>query len=78
MISAKDRSDVAWVREVLISFFDGELVEDEVFVPYERHALVRRIHDSAIVLGERYDEAGTHVRVRAPKAAIERLRQTGS
>ncbi|NUP11735.1 MAG: GTPase HflX [Polyangiaceae bacterium] len=73
ILSAKDRADVAFLREHIISFFDGELVEDEVFVPYERHALVRKIHDAAVVLGERYDDTGTHVKVRAPKGALERI-----
>ncbi|MBK6514037.1 MAG: GTPase HflX [Polyangiaceae bacterium] len=73
LVSARDRSDVSKVRDFIVSFFDGELVEDEIFVPYEQHARVRKIHDSMTVLGERHDEQGTHVRVRAPRASIDRL-----
>ncbi len=78
IVSAKDRDDVARVREQILSFFDGELVEDEVFVPYDRHGLVQRIHESARVLSERYDEHGTHVRVRAPALAMKRIRDLAS
>ncbi len=73
IVSTRDKGDVHRVYERIVTFFDGELEERELFVPYARHGLVKRLHDSASVLGERYDERGTFVNVRAPKAAIDRL-----
>ncbi len=74
LVSAKRRADVDAVREEIVTFFDGAFVEGEVFVPYERHGLVRRVHDRASVIEERYDERGTHVVVRGPAKVIERLK----
>jgi GTP-binding protein HflX len=74
VVSARDRGDVALVREAIVTFFDGAFTEGELFVPYERHALVRRVYEAASVVGERYDERGTHLVVRAPEAAFARIR----
>ena len=74
VISAKVREDIGVLRDAIVTFFDGALVEEEVFVPYAQQKLVHRFYEGMTVLGERHDELGTHVRVRAPAAALERLR----
>lgn len=73
-ISAHNPDDVARVRDLIISYFDGEMVEAELFVPYTSHGLVQHVYDEAEVRNERHDEKGTHFEVRAPKAVLERLR----
>jgi 50S ribosomal subunit-associated GTPase HflX len=73
LVSAKDRKDVLYVREQIVTFFDGAFVEREIFVPYTRHGLVRRVHEASAVVTERYDEEGTHLLVRGPAEALERL-----
>jgi GTP-binding protein HflX len=76
-LSAKTPADVAMLRDRIVSFFDGELVEREIFVPYERQAMVKKIYDGgATVLGERYDDLGTHFSVRAPKNVVDRLEKS--
>ncbi len=74
VISAKDRADVLRVREEIVTFFDGAFDECELFVPYARHGLVRKVHEAASVVSERYDENGTHLLVRGPARALDRLR----
>jgi GTP-binding protein HflX len=74
ILSARDRQDVARLRDEIVSFFDGALVEREVFVPYARQKAMHHLHEVVTVLGERYDEEGTHVLVRAPESAIDRLK----
>lgn len=73
IISARDRKDVLFVREQIVTFFDGAFAERELFVPYAKHGLVRRVHEAAAVVTERYDEEGTHLLVRGPAEALERL-----
>ncbi len=62
------------MRDEIVTFFDGAFAEAELFVPYARHGLVRRVHEAASVVSERYDEAGTHLVVRGPERTLERLR----
>ncbi len=74
LVSAKSPRSVGDVRDLIITFFDGELSEEEMFVPYAAHKHVQRIYESTTVLAERHDEHGTHLRVRAPAATLARVR----
>ncbi|MEE9383360.1 MAG: GTPase HflX [Nannocystaceae bacterium] len=73
-ISAHNPDDVVRVRDLIVSFFDGEMVETELFVSYAQRGLIRHVYEDACVLGERHSETGTHFDVRAPQAVLERLR----
>jgi len=74
VVSAHDPADVARIRELIVAFFDGELREEEVFVPYAVHGLIRHVYEDATVLSERHDDAGTHLQIRAPARVLDRLR----
>jgi len=74
LLSAKRPEDVALLRERLVAFFEREMVEDELTVPYSRQRVVGDIHSSCRVLAESYDEAGTRLRIRAHPAVLARLR----
>jgi len=75
MLSAKDRGDVAALRERLIAHFGGAIEEAELVVPWEAHRMVHQIHERTSVLAEQHDEAGTRLRVRAPSSVLEDLRK---
>jgi GTP-binding protein HflX len=74
LLSAKRPEDVARLRDRLVAFFEREMVEEEVTVPYSRQRVVGDIHSSCRVLAETYDERGTHLRVRAHPSVLARLR----
>jgi GTPase len=74
LVSAHAPEDVRRVREALIVFFDGELLEEEVFVPYTRHGQVAAVYEAGRVVAERHDQEGTHLRIQAPRLALARLR----
>ena len=74
LLSAKSPADVAALRERIVEFFEREMVEDELLVPYAQQRVVGEIHASCRVLAEAYDEAGTRLRVRARPEVVARLR----
>ena len=74
VISARRPGDVVALRERLLAFFNRDLVEAEVRVPYSRQELRGDIFASCEVLGERYDEDGVVFQVRAHPATLEKLR----
>ncbi len=76
LLSAKRPEDVADLRERLIAFFERDMVEAEMVVPYARQRLVGEIHAQCRVLGETYDEQGTRVRLRTDPATLARLRSS--
>ena len=76
LLSAKSPSDIAALHERIVEFFEREMVEDELLVPYARQRVVSEIHASCRVLTEACDEAGTRLRVRARPEVVARLRAT--
>ncbi|HWO19351.1 MAG TPA: GTPase HflX [Kofleriaceae bacterium] len=73
-LSAKDRGDVAALRERLIAELAGALEEAELVVPWTAQRIVHQIHERTTVLAEEHDEAGTRLRVRAPAKILDDLR----
>lgn len=74
LLSAKRPEDVAALRARVVAFFERDMVEETVVVPYAEQRLVAEIHRSCRVLEESYEEGGTRLRVRARPAVLARLR----
>ncbi|HEY8492554.1 MAG TPA: GTPase HflX [Myxococcota bacterium] len=74
IVSARDPADVARLRERIVAFFERDMVEGELFVPWARQRVVGEAHATARVLAERHDESGTHLRLRARPDVLARLR----
>jgi GTP-binding protein HflX len=74
LLSAKSTADVARLRERIVEFFERDMVEDEILVPYARQRVVSEIHANCRVLAEVCDQTGTRVRVRARPEVVARLR----
>jgi GTP-binding protein HflX len=75
VLSAHDPEDVAALRQTLVTFFEASMIDAEIVVPYAKQGLLGEVYDSARVIGESYEETGTHLRVRGLPAAIARLRR---
>ncbi len=75
LLSAHDPDDVAALRQTIIDYFESEMVDHDLLVPYTKQAHVSEIYESARVLSEDYDESGARMRVRALPAALARLQR---
>lgn len=73
-VSAKNASDVARVRQAIIDFFDRDLVQTEIFVPYSRQELRGVLYANAEVTAERFDEQGVYFSLNIEPVALARLR----
>ncbi|MFG0319608.1 MAG: GTPase HflX, partial [Planctomycetota bacterium JB042] len=71
--SAFDPDDVARLHDRIVRFFERDMVDGELFVPYRDAGFLHTIHESCRVLEEVHEEEGTRVRVRAPREEIDRL-----
>ncbi len=74
LLSAKDPADVVRLHERIRSFFERDMVEAELSIPYAQQKLVAEIHASCRVISESHDEHGTRVRLRARPEVLARLR----
>lgn len=74
LLSARSRRDVASLHARIVAFFERDMIETELHVPYSRQRLLGEIHAACRVLDERCDESGRTLRVRAYPAVVTRLR----
>ena len=74
LMSSRSADDVAALHARIVAFFERDMVETELSVPYTRQGLLGEIHSHCRVLAERYDEVGRHLTVRAHPSVIARLR----
>src|SRR5437867_8030069 len=75
VMSAKREGDVARLREAIVAFFQRDLVEAELFLPWSAQNLRGQIFATCVVLEERTEGEGAFLRVRGEAEAIGRLRE---
>ena len=75
VMSARRPEDVASLRQTIIDFFQDDLVEDELFLPWSAQQLRNDIYTLCAVLEERADEAGAYFRVRGEAGQLASLRE---
>jgi GTP-binding protein HflX len=75
VMSAKREGDVARLREAIVAFFQKDLVEAELFLPWSEQKLRGQIFATCAVLEERSDAEGTFLRVRGEPETLGRLRE---
>jgi GTP-binding protein HflX len=73
-MSAKREGNVARLREAIVAFFQRDLVEAELFLPWSAQKLRGQIFATCTVLEERADGEGAVLRVRGEPEAVARLR----
>ena len=73
VLSARRPEDVARLRARIVEFFQQDLVESELRVPWSAQQLRREIYADCQVLDESADEAGAVFRVRGDAATLRAL-----
>lgn len=74
MLSAKNPKDVADLRLRLIGYFETDMVDEDIFIPYTVQGAVGELRSKWRVLNESYNEEGVTFRVRAHPDEIARLK----
>jgi GTP-binding protein HflX len=75
VMSARREGDVAKLRDAIVAFFQRDLVEAELFLPWTAQRLRGEIFASCQVLEERAGNEGTFFRIRGEGTAVKRLRE---
>lgn len=74
-MSAYRSEDVAKLHQKIVTFFQQNLVETELFLSWSAQQLRGEIYASCQVLGERSDNEGSFFLVRGEPDAVENLRE---
>ena len=74
LLAAKRSEDVAALRAELLAWFERNLEEEELVVPYALARVVAEAHEHGHVLAETHGAEGTRLVVRASPGVLARLR----
>ena len=75
VMSARRPDDVAKLHRAIVAFFQRDLVEAELFLPWSAQQLRGEIFARCEVLDERADDEGAHFRVRGEQETLNSLRE---
>ena len=75
VMSARRPDEVTKLHKAIIDFFQQDLVEDELFLPWSTQQLRSEIYASCKVLEERADAEGAYFRVRGEADVLKSLRE---
>jgi GTP-binding protein HflX len=75
VMSARRPDEVAQLRQTLIAFFQQDLVEEELFLPWSAQQLRGEIYANCQVLEESGDGEGAYFKVRGEAQSLARLRE---
>ncbi|WP_019531515.1 GTPase HflX [Dasania marina] len=73
VISARSKDDIAELHQAIVEFFQKDLIETEIFLPWSAQELRGDIYASCEVLEERADTEGAFFRCRAAPEVAARL-----
>lgn len=74
-VSTKSPEDMARLREHIIGFFEDDMSDSELFVPYTAHGAIGALRAKMRVVGERHTEEGTFFTVRTRPDTLAKLRR---
>jgi GTP-binding protein HflX len=74
VMSARRPDDVARLHRAVVAWFQRDLVEAELFLPWSAQQLRKDIYAHCEVIGERADEAGAFFHVRGEGETLNRLK----
>ncbi len=75
VMSARRPDEVAKLHKAIVEFFQQDLVEDELFLPWTAQKLRSEIYANCKVLEERADEEGAFFKVRGEPDDLKRLHE---
>jgi GTP-binding protein HflX len=73
VMSAHRESDIAKLREAIAAFFERDLVEAELFLPWAAQKMRGEVFATCKVLEERADGEGAFLRIRGEPETVKRL-----
>jgi GTP-binding protein HflX len=75
-ISTRSAEDLKRLREKVLSYFETDMVDTELFIPYlAQSAVIGDLRQRVRVLSESYNELGLTVKIRTPSDILEHFQQ---
>ena len=75
LLSSQSPADVVALHETIMAFFEAEMVEDELVLPYARQGLLGDVYENTRVIKEDHDATGRILKVRGLPGSTARLKR---
>lgn len=76
LISTRLSADLKKLREKILSYFESDMVDADLFIPYQlQSAIIGDLRQRVRVLAEEYNELGLTVKIRAPTDVLEHFQK---
>lgn len=75
MISTRNKDDLVKLREKILSYFESDMVDEDLFVPYDVQGVIGEVRARVRVLGEQYQDRGVTLRIRGPQKIIDQIKR---
>ncbi|MBY0553566.1 GTPase HflX [bacterium] len=74
-LSTRNSDDVKMLRDKILSYFESDMLDEDIFIPYTAKGIIGDIRAKMRVLSESYDEKGVTLKVRANQEKIEQIKK---
>lgn len=74
-ISTRNSDDLKRLREKILSYFEQDMVDDDLFIPYTVQGVIGEVRGKMRVLNESYNESGLTLRVRGSADSILQIKK---
>ncbi len=75
MLSTRDKDDLKSLREKILSYFENDMVDEDLFIAYTVQGVIGEIRSKMRVLGESYNEKGVTLKVRASTESLNQIKK---
>ena len=75
MISAHDKSDQHMLREKILTYFEKDMKEEDIFIPFTAKGIIGEIRKNMRVINEKYSELGTTFTVRSTEELLSQIKR---
>lgn len=75
MISTRDPEDLKKLREKIMSYFESNMLDEDLFIPYVAKGIIGDIRAQMRVLEESYNEFGVTLKVRSTSEKLDQIKK---
>ncbi len=75
LISTRDKADLEMLRGKIMGYFEAEMKDEDLFIPYTVQGVIGEIRSKMRVLGESYNEKGVTLKVRASVEGLAQIKK---
>lgn len=75
LVSTRNKEDLKQLREKIMSYFEVDMIDEDLFIPYTTQGIIGEVRSKMRVLTESYDEKGTTLKVRSTAEKLAQIKK---